>query len=130
MPRLAWILAAVLMLTLLPTPVAAAERCTIDVTPDQGSPTDVYRISVSDIPVDPNGGSVEVRIDVRRLGSREGSIFFVFLVPGVTDFFLDYNAAFPEEPPPDPLAEGRYLVSAQTPHVRGCHSTDRFVVVA
>lgn len=64
-------------------------------------------------------GSVEVQTVIRRLGTREGSVIFAFLVPGVTEFYVDYNFAYPEEPAPDPLAPGRYHVSVTTPHIRG-----------
>jgi hypothetical protein len=130
MRRLAWILSAALLVAVLPAPVAAAGRCTIEVTPAQGTGTDLYRISGSNFPVDAAGGSIEVRIDVRRLGTREGSIIFAFLVPGATEFYVDYNEPLPEEPAPDPLPAGRYLVIAQTPHLPGCTAVDQFVVVA
>jgi hypothetical protein len=106
---------------------AAARQCSIDVTPSTGGPTTIYRITGSNFPVSRDGGSVEVRIDIRRLGSREGAILFVFLVPGVTEFYVDYNTVEPGEPTTE-LAEGRYLVLAETAHLPGCHATDRFVV--
>ena len=119
-----------LLATLVPGSVAAAtERCSLAVSPSVGSPTDVYRIAVSGVPIDPQGGSVEVRIDIRRLGSRDGSIIFAFLIPGVTEFFVDYNQVFEGEPPPNPLAQGRYLVSASAPHINGgCRAVGQFVV--
>lgn len=123
---------AMLLTMLVPGAVAAgSDRCSFTISPTSGSPTDVYRIAVANVPVDPNGGSIEARIDIRRLGTREGSIYFVFLVPGVTEFYVDHNSAYPEEPPPDPLAAGRYLVEVTTPHVRGpeaCHAVGQFVV--
>ena len=42
----------------------------------------------------------------------------------------DYYA-YPEEPAPDPLATGRYLVEVTTPHLSGpdaCHAIGQFVV--
>lgn len=128
MRRFAMLLAILMLLAAAPGSVAAAaERCSIEVTPAAGAPTDVYRVTASNFPVDPDGGSIEVRIDVRRLGTREGSIFFLFLVPGTTDFYLDINQVVPEEPV-EPVAEGRYLVVAETAHHAGCVATDRFVV--
>lgn len=128
MRRLIALATVVAVLALVPAPVMAArERCSIDVVPAAGGPTDTYRIIGSNFPLAPDGGSLEVRIDIHRVGSREGSILFLFLVPGGTEFYVDYNAAEPGEPSA-PLAEGRYLVRADTPHVRGCHTTDRFVV--
>ena len=128
MRRFAMLLAILMLLAAAPGSVAAAaERCSIEVTPAAGAPTDVYRVTASNFPVDPDGGSIEVRIDVRRLGTREGSIFFLFLVPGTADFYLDINRVVPEEPV-EPMAEGRYLVVAETAHHAGCVTTDRFVV--
>jgi hypothetical protein len=131
MRRIALSLALVASLLVPSTVSAASGRCWIEIDPAVGSPTDVYRIAVHDVPVDPDGGSIEARIDIRRLGTREGSIIFAFLVPGITEFYVDYNFAWPEEPPPDPLPAGRYLVTVSTPHLHGaCHDTGSFVVEA
>jgi hypothetical protein len=123
---------ALLTALLAPASVAAgSDKCSLTISPTSGSPTDVFRFTVSNVPVDPNGGSVEARIDVRRLGTREGSVYFVFLIPGVTEFYVDHNYAYPEEPAPDPLATGRYLVEVTTPHMSGptaCHSIGRMDV--
>ena len=115
---------------LLPASVSAAPaRCSLEVSPAVGSSTDVYRITVTDVPVLADGGSLEVRTDIRRLGSREGAVIFAFLVPGATQFYFDYNATDPGEPQPQGLTEGRYLVTVSTPHMRGaCHATETFVV--
>jgi len=107
---------------------AATERCRVTVTPEIGSPTDVYRILVSNVPVEPDI-SVEVRVDVRLLGSRSGSIYFAFLIPGTTVFYIDHNVTYPGEPAPDPLASGRYQVLVSTPHIKGaCRSVGGFIV--
>ena len=123
---------ALLATMLVPGSVAAGSaRCSLVISPTAGSPTDAYRIAVSNVPVDPNGGSVEVRTDIRRLGSREGSIIFAFLIPGATEFFFDYHVAYPDEPAPDPLAPGRYQVTVSTPHISGpdaCHAVGQFLV--
>jgi hypothetical protein len=123
---------ALLAALLAPASVSAgSDKCSLTISPTSGSPTDVYRFTVSDVPVDPAGGSVEARIDIRRLGTREGSVYFVFLIPGVTQFYVDHNAAAPEEPAPDPLPVGRYLVEVVTPHLSGptaCHAMGQFVV--
>lgn len=125
---IALLLALAICLILLPGPVASARtRCTIDVTPATGGPTDVYRIQASNFPLTTDGTPLEVRIDIRRLGTREGSIILVWVVPGVRDFYVDYNVFEPGEGAV-PLAPGRYLVVAETSHQRGCHTTDRFVV--
>lgn len=58
------------------------------------------------IPSDPEGGSVEVRTDIRRVGSRDGTIIFALLVPGVTEFFVDYRQPFEGETL-DPMTPGR-----------------------
>jgi hypothetical protein len=129
MRRLVLIAAVVALAGLFPSTVAAAsDRCSVDVSPATGGSTDAYRLTATNVPVDPDGGSVEFRVDVHRLGTPEGSIFFVFLIPGTTEFYLDINQAAPGEPV-EPLAEGRYLVRAETPHLPGgCHGTARFVV--
>lgn len=119
-----------LVLALAPAGVAAGTaRCSVSVDPAVGGPTDVYRIHVTNVPVDPDGGSVEFQLEIRRLGSREGSVYWVFLVPGVTEFYVDHNAPPPGEPPTE-LAPGRYLVSAHVSHDTGCYATARFVVEA
>lgn len=126
------LLVALLAAMLVPgTAAAASDRCSFTISPTTGSPTDVYRIAVSNVPVDPNGGSIEVRIDIRRLGTRDGSVYFAFLFPGVTEFYVDHNYAYPEEPAPDPLPTGRYLVEVATPHLSGpdaCHAMGQFTV--
>jgi hypothetical protein len=127
--KLAVPLASLVLALAFPAAVgAASERCSIDVTPPSGESTDVYRLTATNVPVHPDGGSVEFRVDVHRLGTREGSIYFVFLVPGTTQFYLDLNQPAPGEPV-EAMAEGRYLVTASTPHLAGgCHASDRFVV--
>lgn len=120
--------AALLILGAVPGVTAAAStKCSIEVTPSSGGPTDNYRITASNFPVDPNGGGIEVRIDVRRLGTRTGAIYFLFLIPGITDFYLDLNQTPPGEPA-ESIEPGRYHVRAQTAHVAGCHAVDHFVV--
>lgn len=109
---------------------AASERCSVTVSPEVGSPTDVYRISGSNLPVEPDI-SVEVRVDVRLLGARSGSIYFAFLIPGSTEFYIDHNVTYPGEPAPDPIAPGRYQVLVSTPHIKGgCRAIGGFVVEA
>ena len=121
-------LAALLILGALPGAAgAASKKCSIEVTPASGVPTDIYRVTASNFPVDPNGGGIEVRIDIKRLGTRTGSIFFLFLIPGVTEFYVDLNLPPPGEPA-EPIEPGRYLVLAQTAHLAGCHAVDHFVV--
>jgi len=117
---------------LVPGSVGAhSERCSVAISPSAGSPTDAYRVTVSNVPVDPEGGSVEVRTNIRRLGSREGSIIFAFLFPGTTEFNLDYHSPSegPGEPPLEPLEPGRYQVSVTTPHLNGaCQAIAHFLV--
>lgn len=120
--------AALMILGAVPGVAAAAStKCSIEVTPSSGGQTDTYRVTATNFPVDPNGGGIEVRIDVRHLGTRTGSIYFLFLIPGITDFYLDINQAPPGEPA-ESLAPGRYHVIAQTAHLAGCHAVDSFVV--
>ena len=128
MRRLA-LVAALLAAMLIPGAASAAvARCSLSISPESGSPTGDYRFTVSDVPVDANGGSVEVRIDIRRLGTREGAIIHAFLIPGVTEFYVDYNVAPPGEPA-ESLATGRYLVDVSTPHLHGpCRAVGQFIV--
>ena len=128
MRRIALVLTLLLAMLVPGSVAAASERCSLTISPSAGSPTDVYRIAVAGVPIDPLGGSVEVRIDIRRLGSRDRSIIFAFLIPGVTAFYVDYNQSFESEPP-NSLVPGRYLVSASTPHINGgCRAVGQFVV--
>lgn len=107
---------------------AARAQCTVNVAPSVGSPTDVYRIAVSGVPVVPDSG-IEVRVVIRLLGTRSGSVYFAFLIPGATEFFIDHNQAEPNEPT-EPLEPGRYLVRVTTPHIHGgCTAVGRFMVV-
>lgn len=128
MRRVALVVALVFSL-LIPASVGAAgsDRCSVSISPKVALPTDIVTIQVSSVPVDPDGGSIEVEIHVRRLGTREGSIFWSFLVPGITEFFVNYNEAPPGEPASVPLAAGRYQVDVST-HVRGCYAVGQFVV--
>ena len=126
--RFALSLALVASLLIPATASAAGNHCTVAISPEVGSPTDVYRIQVSNVPVVP-GTSVEVRVQIKRLGTREGSIYFASLIPDITEFYIDHNLGWPEEPAPDPLAAARYLVLVSTPHLQGgCHTAGRFVV--
>lgn len=130
MRRMAIAVALLASLLLPGTASATSSRCGIDVSPAVGSPTDAYRINVSNVPVDLAGGSVEVRVDVQRTGTRQRSIFFAVLIPGATQFYIDYHVGYPGEPPPDPLAAGRYRVTAETPHLTGaCHAVGQFEVL-
>ena len=104
---------------------AATSRCTVDIDPSVGSVTDTYRITVSGLTPDP--GFLEVRVDVRLLGTRSGSIYFAFLVPNTSVFFIDHTGD-----PVQPLEPGRYLVRVSTPHVHGaagCHATGMFKII-
>jgi hypothetical protein len=131
MRRIALSLALLASLLIPASASAAAERCSLEISPAVGSPTDVYRILVTNVPVLPDGGSVEVRVDIVRLGSREGTIYFAHLIPGVTEFYIDHNYSYPEEPPADPLVPGRYRVTVSTPHIHGaCRDTGGFAVRA
>lgn len=126
------LLVALLGAMLIPSAVSAApSRCSVTISPSVGSPIDVYRISVSGLPVDPNGGGVEIQTVIRRLGTREGSVIWAFLMPGITSTFFDFHAAPPEEPPLDPLPAGKYHVAVSTPHLSeaaGCHVVGLFTV--
>ena len=128
MRRALTILVLVLVATLAAAGAASAARaqCTVNIAPSVGSPNDVYRIS--GVPVVPDSG-IEVRVEIRLLGSRSESIYFAFLIPGATEFFMDHNQAEPGEPT-EPLEPGRYLVRVTTPHIHGgCTAVGRFKVV-
>ena len=139
------IVAAIVLTALLPRNVSAAterivsgasertnsafERCEVTVRPAVGSPTQVFRIIVNNVPIDPTGGSVEVDVVVQRIHSSGGTIYFAFVVPFGTKFYIDHNQSFPGEPQ-SKLAEGRYVISVTTPHIakKGCHSSGAFIV--
>lgn len=102
---------------------AASSRCTVSIDPGVGSATDNYRITVSNLT--PDSGILEVRVDVRLLGTRSGSIYLAFLIPNTSVFFIDHAA----EDPSQPFESGRYLVRVSTPHVNGaagCHTVGLF----
>jgi hypothetical protein len=86
MRRIALVFALLAAMLVPGTVAAGSDRCSFTISPPSGSPTDVYRIAVANVPADLNGGSIEAQIHTRRLGIREGSVYFVFLVPGVTQF--------------------------------------------
>ena len=129
MRRVVLLIVLVLGATLASTGVAAAaeNRCTVTITPTVGNGTDTYRITVSGLVPDP--GFVEVRVHLRLLGTRTGSIYFAFLVPETSEFYIDHNSGDPSEPP---LTPGRYLVRVTTPHISGadgCHAVGLFRIV-
>ena len=136
MRRIALSLALIAAL-LAPASVAAAPaagsgsgRCSVEISPEAGAPTDIYRITVTNVPVAPDGNWIEVRLIIKQLGTRGGSVYFATLVPGTTVFYVDHNQAPPEEPPTE-IATGRYLVDVSTPHIHGaggCHTMGQFVV--
>lgn len=136
MRRLAVVLVLLSLTVAVPAPVAeAAKTCTIDVSPLRGSTHSPYRISGHHFPLSTNS-PLEVDMAVSRisynladLGHVYVTIYFVFLVPGLTDFYVDFNAASGGEPAP-PILSGRYLVQAFTPHVAGCRTSSGFVVRA
>ena len=66
---------------------------------------------------------------IRRVGSDERTILFVFLIPGGHRFYVDYPGSVPGEPTP-PLAPGRYRVRYITPHLQGCFGVTSFRVRA
>ena len=108
---------------------AAPARCSVSITPSVGSATDVYRILATNVPSDPNI-SVEANVIVRNAAARTGSIYFAFLIPGVTEFFIDHNVSYEGEEPGS-LAPGRYMVTVETPHIKGptaCHAIGWFTV--
>ncbi len=127
MRRIAITLALIASLLLPATASAATRRCTVSISPAAGSTTDVYRILVTNVPVVP-GTSVEVRVQVKQLGTRGGSMYFAHLIPEITEFYIDHLLSWEEVPVPDPLLAGRYLVLVSTPHLHGgCFATGRFV---
>ncbi len=134
MRRLAVVLLLLSLAVAVPAPVAAAAKtCTIDVTPSRGSTHTTYRISGNHFPLSTNS-PLEVDMAVSRvtfnvadLGHVYVVIYFVFLIPGGTHFYVDFNAPAGGEPAPS-IAPGRYFVQAFTPHVAGCRTSSGFVV--
>ncbi len=122
------LLVALVAAMLMPASVAArSTNCSLDVSPRIGTPTSIYRLTVSNVPLDPAGGSVEVQIDIHRLGTKNGALLFVFVIPGVSRFYVDYNAPIPDEPN-EPLAPGVYKLDVHTPHIGGCQTGGIFIV--
>ena len=56
MRRVALVLTLLLAMLVPGSVAAAAERCSLAISPSVGSPTDVYRVAVAGVPVDPQGG--------------------------------------------------------------------------
>ena len=129
MRRVLMLLTLVAALVAPATVAAAPARCSVSITPSAGSPTDVYRILVTNVPSDPDV-SVEADVWVKNAAARTGSIYFAFLVPGVTEFYIDHNAPIEGEEA-QPLKPGRYMVTVETPHITGptaCHAVGWFTV--
>lgn len=132
MRRLTALVALVSLLSLAPTPAAAAEvrSCSIQVTPSHGRGTTTYRISGKDFPSTTDGSPLEVQIDVSRTSRRDPHgktviFMWLWLIPGGHSFYVDYNTTAEGQPP---LKAGHYLVSVETPHQRGCITHDSFRV--
>ncbi|HEX5826376.1 MAG TPA: hypothetical protein VFY23_02565 [Candidatus Limnocylindrales bacterium] len=124
-------LSLLLVAALAPASAAASERCAVSVSPAVVSPTDAVDIVITGVPVAPNGGSVEIGIDVRRLSTHEGTAYFLFAWPGVTELSLKHNFDYSGENPLPPMEPGRYLVRVTTPHLHGgCNAVGLFRVVA
>ena len=121
---------ALLVVALVPSPVAADERCRLTVSPAVVTPDGAVDLAVTGVPTTPAGG-VELGIDVRRLGTHEGSAYALFVWPGVTEVSLRHHYDYSGENPLPPLEAGRYLVRVTTPHVHGgCQATGMFRVAA
>jgi hypothetical protein len=128
MRRVALVFALLATLIAPATATAAGGGCAVTVTPSVGTSSDIYTITVSDVPV-LEGGAVEVQINIRRLGTRTGSVIWAFLIPGVTEFSVVYPDVLAGEEPPTP---GRYQLVVTTPHLSGaqaCHSIGQLLVV-
>jgi hypothetical protein len=136
MRRLALVM-AVIAAALLPPAAASAHTiskpCDISVMPGRGGPRDVYRIMGRNFPEEKNGGSLEVQIHVSRVvytadgpSLKMKTLYFVFLIPNIHAFYVDFNA--PMEGESNRLKPGHYVVAAETPHQRGCHTTTGFDV--
>jgi hypothetical protein len=121
---------ALVVMALVPSPVAAAQRCTLTVSPAVVGPADGVDITVRGVPTGKDGAPTEVGIDVRRLGTHEGAAYFVTPWFGQTEVSVRHHYDYSGENPLAPMAHGRYLVKVSTPHLHGgCHATGMFVVV-
>lgn len=135
--RRLFILTALVVAMAIPSPAAAHEptrRCSVSVDPGRGGPRDVYRITGRNMPLEENGGSLEVQIDISRVvfddeGQRLElqTIFVAFLVPNIHRFYVDYNEQ--DEESTSRLRPGHYVVAMETPHQKGCRSVTGFDVV-
>jgi len=124
-------LSATILATLgMPAAVAAAPaRCAVSISPSVGSPTDAFRISVTNVPVDPDG-VIEADVIVKNASDRSTTFYFAWLIPGVTEFYIDHNYVYEGEEQTY-LAPGRYTVTVETPQVVGptaCHAIGWFTV--
>lgn len=131
------VLTAIVLAVALPAPTAAhtpSRPCSISVDPGRGGPRDVYRITGKHFPMDKNGGSLEVQVDIMRVifddnGERLElqSVFTLALVPGIHTFYFDYNDQV--EGAPSRLRPGHYVVGAEASHQQRCRTVSGFDVV-
>ncbi len=134
--RRLFLLAALLLAVALPVPASAhtpSQKCSVSVDPGRGGPRDTYRITGKHFPLNQNGGSLEVQIDVMRVvfdnaGERLElkSIMWVSLIPGIHTFYVDYNDQVES---PSKLQPGHYVVAAEAAHQKGCRTVTGFDVV-
>jgi hypothetical protein len=90
----------------------------------------VYRVTGRHFPLATSGFSLEVRLDVYRVGVSGARLnlkttYFATLMPGVHRFYVDFNSPTEARPP---LKPGHYVVVAQTPHQPGCRTATGFDV--
>lgn len=129
MRRSLLLLTALAVLTLASAaPVAAfgggKGDCSISVDQKVGTPTSVYTIRGAGWPAGTMEDLTVITIWIERIGSQEGSVVWLWLVPGGTWFYFDYNGASgPNEPTPS-LAIGRYRIHAEDEgHTCSDHAT-------
>ena len=135
--RRIFVLAGLFVAIALPSPVSAHEatrRCVVSVDPGRGGPHDTFRITGRHFPLEKNGGSLEVQIEVSRVvftdvgtGLEGKQIFILSLIPGVHRFYVDINQQI--EGQNTGLKPGHYVVAAQTSHQKGCRTAAGFDVV-
>lgn len=99
-------------------------ECSISVDPRMGTPTSVYTIRGEGWPAGTIEDLTVVTVWIERIGSDEGSVTWVWLVPGGTWFFFDYNGPAGPSEPPSTLAVGRYRIHAEDEgHTCSDHAT-------
>lgn len=129
--RLVFVLALLMVATTNPVSASHGGRsngaCSIAVADHLGGPTSAFRIRGEGWPAGTMERLTIVEIHIRHVGTDSGSIAWLWLVPGGTWFYYDYNAPIEPGAPDTVLSPGLYRVRAQAEGHR-CVARDSFIV--